>query len=792
MHLAQGMWMVRPLAILGLLLAGTLANARPAWIRAKTPRAGAANPTAAAQAFEQRVLPLLNQFCWDCHGDGMKKGDLTLDPYTNSAAVLANRKTWEHVLLNLRNGEMPPQKKSQPTSAQRELIISWIEETLFPIDPNHPDPGRVTVRRLNRTEYNSTIRDLVGVDFKPADDFPQDDIGYGFDNIGDVLSLPPLLLEKYLRAAQRVTDAAIVTGPLPPAVKIFDVDAFAGGERRPDGRKLDYEGEFTLKTTNTQSGNHMLRVMAGAVLGTKEPVQMRVSVNDEPGKTFEVKSTRENQKTFEYPVTWNVGEKRLKISMIKATEPIPETNGKKAERKLVVSKIWWTGPTNTDWPPLPESHRQILFRMPANGNDSVVAREILDRFTSRAFRRPATGAEVDRVMGLYEQARENQENFESGIKLACSAVLVSPHFLFRGELQPEPDNPLAVHPVGEYALASRLSYFLWSTMPDSELMDLAKKGRLRKNLAPQVSRMIAHPKSAALVDNFASQWLNLRLLDVAAPDRKKFPSYDNRLRDAMREETSRFLRHVVQANRPVTELIDADYTFVNQPLAEHYGIDGITGDDFVRVSLKNTPRGGLLTHGSLLTLTSNPTRTSPVKRGKYVLDNLLGAPPPPPPPNVPELKAGEELTGTLRQKMEQHRDNVLCASCHARMDPIGFAFENFDAIGRWRDLDGKDPIDPAGELVSGEKFAGPDGLMRILAGSRRAEFLHCLAEKLLTYALGRGLEYYDQPAVKKILVHMEKQGSTFASLVQGIVDSVPFQYRRGDGDPNGPSYPPAE
>ncbi|MSU34581.1 MAG: DUF1592 domain-containing protein [Pedosphaera sp.] len=781
------MRMRKQLVILSLLLTGTLVSARLAWVRTHPSRRVGMDLKAAALAFEKQVLPVLNQYCWDCHGDGMKKGDLTLDAYTNAAAVLANRKTWEHVLLNLRNGEMPPQKKPQPSPAQRELLVDWIEKTLFPMDPNHPDPGRVTVRRLNRTEYNNTIRDLVGVDFKPAEDFPQDDVGYGFDNIGDVLSLPPLLLEKYLRAAQKVMDAAIVTGPLPPEVRSFGTDEFEGGERRPDGRKLDYEGEFTLTTTNRQSGDHVLRITAGASPGTKEAVRMAVGVNDEPSKIFEVKASRENQKTFEYPLTRSRGEQRVKIAMIKATEPIPQVKGKKVERKLVVSKISWAGPPNTEWPLLPASHRDIFFRKPANGNETAVAKEILERFTSRAFRRPATRGEVDRLLGLYKQARENQENFESGIKLACNAVLVSPHFLFRGELQPEPDNPLSVHRVGEYALASRLSYFLWSTMPDSELTNLAKQGRLRSNLASQVSRMLSHPKSSALVDNFASQWLNLRLLDIAAPDRKKFPSYDNRLRDAMREETERFLRHVVQANRPVTELIDADYTFVNQSLAEHYGIKGVTGNDFVRVSLKNTPRGGLLTHGSLLTLTSNPTRTSPVKRGKYVLDNLLGTPPLPPPPNVPELKAGEELTGTLRQKMEQHRDNVLCASCHARMDPIGFAFENFDAIGRWRDLDGKDPIDPAGVLVSGEKFAGPEGLKRILAGSRRADFLHCVTEKLLTYSLGRGLEYYDQPAVKKILARMEKQGVTFASLAQSIVESVPFQYRRGDGDPNRPA-----
>ena len=359
-------------------------------------------------------------------------------------------------------------------------------------------------------------------------------------------------------------------------------------------------------------------------------------------------------------------------------------------------------------------------------------------------------------------------------------MLVSPHFLFRGEIQPEPNNPTAIHPVNEFALASRLSYFLWSSLPDEELFALAGKGRLRAQLDTQVKRMLLDPKSEALVENFAGQWLQLRNLKLLAPDAKLFPTFDDNLRNAMVRETTLFVETILRENRSVLDFIDGDFTFLNQRLAKHYGVPGVTGDEFVRVSLKGTPRGGLLTHGSILTLTSNPTRTSPVKRGKWVLENLLGTPPPPPPPDVPELADQKQLTGTLRQKMEQHRDNPVCSSCHARMDPIGFGFENFDGIGAWRDKDGDAAIDPSGELVSGEKFASPAELRAILMKQKRDDFLRCLAEKLLTYALGRGLEHYDKCAVEQITKGVEQGDFRFAALVGEIVRSTPFQKRRGE------------
>jgi len=389
--------------------------------------------------------------------------------------------------------------------------------------------------------------------------------------------------------------------------------------------------------------------------------------------------------------------------------------------------------------------------------------------------------EVERYVPFVGLAQKNGESFEAGIRLTFQAILVSPHFLFRGEVQPQPDNPKSVHPVDEFALASRLSYFLWSSMPDDELLQLAEAGSLRKQVAAQTRRMLVSPKSRALVENFAGQWLQIRNLDLVAPDAKIFPNFTKTLRHAMRRETEMVFESIMRDDRPVLELLTADFTYANETLARHYGFKGVQGEEFQKVSLKGTGRKGITTHAGILTLTSHPDRTSPVKRGKWVLESLLGTPPPPAPPNVPTLEDdGRKLTGTLRQRMEQHRENAVCASCHALMDPIGFGFENFDAIGRHRTRDGQETIDPSGKLATGETFDGPGELARILAGPKKDLFVRNLVEKMLTYGLGRGLEYYDKCAVKKIVREMEAADYRFSTLILGVVESVPFQQQRGE------------
>ena len=735
-------------------------------------------------AFQTTIKPLLNKYCYGCHGE-KKKGDLDLRVYTDEAMVLRNRKIFAKVIQNLQAHEMPPEKKPQPTAEERELITVWIQAEIFKCDCDHPDPGRVTIRRLNRAEYNNTIRDLVGVDFQPADDFPADDSGYGFDNIGDVLSLPPVLLEKYLAAARKILNKAIITDLKPRPVQHFDADALEGtapGESLGEGiKRLGREGNIFASVKFPHDGEYVLRAKAYGEQAGPEPARMSFSLDDQELTKFDVKAEEPAPEIYELRTQVSAGAHKFAAAYLNNYRNPNDPNPKNRDRNLVIHYLEVEDTDPSRPVVLPESHQRIFFRHPTPQTKMETARQIIGRFATRAFRRPVLKEEVDRLLKLFALADTNGESFEKGVQVALEAALVSPYFLFRGELQPEPNNPGAVHPVDEFALASRLSYFLWSSMPDDELFGLAGRKALRKNLEAQVRRMLEDRKARALVDNFAGQWLQIRNLKLAAPDNKLFPEFDDALRAAMAKETELFVSEIAQQNRSVLEFLDADYTFVNERLAGLYGIKNVSGDPFQRVSLKGTHRGGILTQASILTITSTPTRTSPVKRGKWVLENLLGTPPPPPPPDVPELKEGQAaLTGTLRQRMEQHRENPICASCHARMDPIGFGLENFNGIGEWRDKEGDLPIDPAGKLVTGETFDGPDDLKAILTKRRRGDFIHCLAEKMLTYALGRGLEYYDKCAVEQITKRLAKGRYRFSTLLLEIVKSTPFQMYRGE------------
>lgn len=768
-----------------------MAGALAVWAAVPAPAApfkflrSAKSSAKAEISYERQVMPLLQKYCYNCHGNGKKKGDFAIDIYKVQADAVNDPKAWEKVLENVRSHTMPPEEKPQPRPEEKELISKWIESQVFACDCEHPDPGRVTLRRLNRAEYNNTIRDLVGVTFRPADDFPADDSGYGFDNIGDVLSVPPVLLEKYLAAAEKILEAALVTeDPAKARVRRYPAaeldgsapsDSIDGG-----GKKLTREGDIFVRFNVTQPGEYALRGMAyGDQFGPESP-KMKFSLNKEELKTFDVPTESDKPEIFEVKAKLAAGTNRFSAAYLNNLVDNSNKDPKKrGDRNLNIEYLEVVGPLDVPLPPLPETHRHIFFTAGAPTNKSDYARAIISRFATRAFRRPAAPDEVERLVKFVRLAMKQGDSFERGVQLALQAVLISPNFLFRGELQPEPDNPKSVHPINDYALASRLSYFLWSSMPDEELFALAEKGKLRKNLDGQVKRMLKDAKSRALVENFGGQWLQLRNLRIATPDAKTFPGYDEALRAAMQGETEAFFDHIVREDRPVLDFLNANYTFVNGRLAKHYGIAGVEGEDFQRVSLKGTGRAGVLTQGAILTLTSNPTRTSPVKRGKYVLENILGTPPPPPPPNVPELKE-VKLTGTLRQRMVQHRENPTCASCHARMDPIGFGFENFDGIGAFRQNEDNFPIDPSGELVSGESFNGARDLASMLAKEKREEFVHCLSEKMLTYAIGRGTEFYDKCALEDIAKGVSRKGYRFSSLVLEIVRSVPFQQRRGE------------
>jgi hypothetical protein len=730
--------------------------------------------------FQKQVLPLLEKYCTECHGGANKKADLALDVFKGKSddAVMKERELWENVLDKLEGREMPPEEKPQPSPNEIDRITAWIQQSLAATDcRNVRNPGRVTIRRLNRAEYNNTIRDLIGVDFQPAEDFPTDDVGYGFDNIGDVLSMSPILVEKYLTAAEQVVGKAIVPDASARVPRRrFEAKDLTGGDKLGP-RVAVSRNPATADLDFPKDGTYVIRVKASAGLSTDPPSRLVVKLDDRELLAVDIAEQKDAAKTREIKIDATAGKRKVTLSDARGSET-------KAPRAplLLVEFVEIVGPAD-----LPASHRRIVTCQPTGERSSIeCARQVLREFASRAFRRPVTNDEVERLVRLVHLTLEQGDSFERGIQLALQAILSSPHFLFRVELDPSSDDPGGIRELTDFELATRLSYFLWSSMPDDELFRLSRAGELKSPgvLDAQVRRMLSDPKAEAFVENFAGQWLQLRDIAKVTPDPELFPEFDETLRTAMLRETELFFEAVVKEDRNVLDFLDADFTFVNERLARHYGIDGAKGDEFRRVPLARAGRRGILTHASILTITSNPTRTSPVKRGKWILENILGTPPPPPPPGVEELEEGKDaaLRGSLRERMEQHRAKPMCATCHNRMDPIGFAFENFDAIGAWRDLDGKFAIDASGGLPGGVEFDGPPELIAILKTARRQQFSRCLAEKMLTYALGRGLESYDRCAVDKIIEGLEKNDYKFSALVTGIVQSEPFQLRSSKGD----------
>ena len=638
---------------------------------------------------------------------------------------------------------------------------------LFPIFvfAQQSHPAHVTARRLNRAEYNNTVRDLLAIDFQPAADFPADDSGYGFDNIGDVLSLSPVLMEKYLAAAEKIANAAIFPPPLPQATMVRHGRGETRGSLKAPGlivsHRFPVEGDYTFVAT---------------LVSRPDPVRLSLTLDGQTYPSADVVDAADHWRTAEVHAHVSAGEHTLDAELIPDGPPAPDPDfesgkSKKPLRPTMVGNIEVRGPYNPVAPLTSESYRRVFIcKDPAGPQSLPCARIDLENLARRAYRRPVTSADVDPLVHFVQMAREQGDSFEEGMQVAVTAILVSPHFLFR--IEPSAQD------ISQFELATRLSYFLWSSMPDEELFQLAETDDLRKPpiLQAQIRRMLADPKSKALVDNFGGQWLQLRALDRSQPDPDRFPKFTDSLRYDMKRETELFFQSIIREDRSILDFIDAPYTFVNARLAKFYDLPEVDSNQFQRVPLApDSHRGGILTEAAILTASSFPTRTSPVLRGKWILENILNAPPPPPPPDVPNLD--EKAIGSsasLRQQLEAHRANPACNACHASMDPLGFGLENYDAIGRWRTHDGESLIDATGRLPNGKTFDGPDGLKQILL-SGKAAFTQCLAEKLLTYALGRGLEDYDQPAIQSIVTQTAASGYRFSALIEAIISSQPFQ-----------------
>jgi hypothetical protein len=596
-----------------------------AWVTPPPAIAGQASEDTTEAAFREQIQPFLTKYCTDCHSGAAPEKNLALDklPAANE------REVWGKVRRYLQGRIMPPKETAQPTAAEFRAALGAIDGHLAGSDCGlKRNPGRVTIRRLNRTEYDNTIRDLVGVDFRPADDFPADDIGYGFDQIGDVLSMPPILLEKYLAAADQIVDRAIYVhtpDKTPRQTYAANKVQHEGGNDRSNCWELASAGSVYTDIELPARGEYILRGKAFATQAGNELAKMAFKLDDQQVYVADVAAAQGAAEIYETKVHTKPGKHRFTLAFINDFYDPQNPNPNRRDRNLWIESLEVQGPLDAPPPELPESHKKIIFCQPKKGELRECAEKILSRFASRAFRRPATAQEVERLIKLVELARSNDEPFERGIQLAVEAILVSPNFLFRVEQDPDPASGGAnsVHEISEYELATRLSYFLYSSMPDDGLFHDAFKGRLRKNLDKHVERMLKDPKSRALVDNFATQWLEIRRLQNASPDAKLFPAFDDELRQAMLEETKRFFAAIIEEDRSVLDLLDADFTFLNERLARHYRIAGVTGPEFRRVKLDDPDLGGLVTQASVLTATSNPTRTSPVKRGKWILEVLL-------------------------------------------------------------------------------------------------------------------------------------------------------------------------
>lgn len=751
--------------------------------------------------YDKQIVPLLEMYCYSCHAEGESKGEFVMDDFKSLPAHLKDKKHWLPVWHNLRSQVMPPSDEDQPTPAEKQKLLTWIEKEVFSLDPANPDPGRVTIRRLNRTEYQYAVYDLLGVEFDTQEAFPPDDTGYGFDNIGSVLSMSPLLMEKYLAAADEVVSLALPDGAAAqvPRVAIEGKDFKATGDPRINGSWMPFgvSQQVQLHQEIKLDGDYQIDVeysIHGATEATTDAALMEISVGGQ--KIGEATLGWDQRRVIKLTGKASLKKGRLdfQIQVTPRGRPLPSEE----ELFLKVQRVIVQGPLGGENKEFAKGYRMIFVDGPApEGNQAKeqYARKIMRSFVSRAFRRPLDENTIDRLISIYQEvSREPGKTFQDGIKQAIATCLASPRFLFRAEIQPEPNNPSKIVPLDEYSLASRLSFFFWSSVPDDELLSLAFKNQLRPNLRAQVDRMLKDPRSKRMVSNFIGQWLRVRDVETVAisakailgteTNREAARIFDPRLRSDMQQETEMLFDFILREKRPAQELISARYSFLNERLAKFYGIDGVTGEDFKAVDLTEHPeRGGLLSQGTFLMVTSNANRTSPVKRGLYVLDNLLGTPAPPAPPDVPELEDIADPTNTnptMREMMEIHRSKPDCRSCHARMDPIGLGLENYNALGQFRTKEHGKPIDTAGQLLTGEKFSDVAALKEILAVERKQDFYRCLSEKFLTYAIGRGVEYHDATTIDQLIERLDKNDGKLRELIQGIVESAPFQNRRGD------------
>jgi len=754
----------------------------------------------------QQYHSVVNQYCVTCHNETLKTGGLSLEKM-DFQNIGAGAETWEKVVRKLRSGMMPPQGRPHPDDATRQAMTAWLETNLDRAAALKPDPGRPLLRRLNRTEYANAVRDLLALEMDPSALLPPDDSGYGFDNNADILTLSPVLLERYLSAAGQISSLAVGDPETRPGGQTIRIRQDASQDRHIEGLPLGTVGGGLAKVNLPLDGEYTIavryfRTNLGAMRGLEYEHQLEISVDGERvhlakfGGDADFKWALENitmaadDAERRSAVRLNLkagpheigvafldmpGENTLRLQpFIRSSNDTLDPSG-----HAHVDSFTITGPFNATGPGDTPSRRKIFVCRPRTSSEKEpCARRILSSLAHHAYRGLEKPVDLDRLMTFYK----SEQDFERGIQIALQRLLSSPKFVFRSETDPATVPAGSAHRVSDLELASRLSFFLWSSIPDDELLTLAAQGKLKNAsvLDQQIRRMVKDPRAQALTQNFAGQWLYLRNLKNQIPNSLEFPDFDDNLRQALQRETELFFSSIVEEDRNVLELMTADYTFLNERLAKHYGVPNIYGSHFRRVAVTDEARKGLLGQGSILMVTSHTDRTSPVVRGKWILENLLGSPPPPPPAMVPPLKESAEREGgkilSMRERMEEHRGNPACSGCHSIMDPIGFAMENFDAVGAWRTHEARVPIDASGQLLDGTKVNGIVELKKVLL-KRPDTFVQTFTEKMMTYALGRGLAYSDMPTVRRIVRDSARNNYKFSAIVSEIVKSTPFQMR---------------
>jgi hypothetical protein len=741
--------------------------------------------------FARRVEPLLQRSCLECHDATVRKGDFSLAALTLPGPTNEKREAWERVLQHVSSQLMPPAEAEQPAPEERARFVAALDRLLHPVDPRRPDPGRVVLRRLNREEYKNTVQDLFGVTFNPAEGFPDDDSGYGFDHIGSVLNVSPLLFERYLAAAELIA-AAVVPDPAPPP-RIFSAppEAWHGADATGAEAALYSNKTMRWRFTAPAAGTYRLDLRVSQDRVGDEPARFAVYVNGERVRELPADGSRRRPRAHTLELDLGAGPVELGLAFLNDTYIAATATARAQDRNFFLHDASLAGPY------LAPGVARAAVALPAwigpprpgEAREAWYARNLAP-LVRRAYRRPPAPDEIARLAALAREAEAAGDSPAAAYQVALQAMLTSPSFLFIGDrgggawtAEKSGHGDGRVEPLSEHALATRLAYFLWSGPPDERLLDLADRGELRAALRTETARLLADPRARRFVQNFAGQWLEVRNLALRTPDPKLHPEWSPELAGSMKEETLRFFGDFLTNGRPLTDLLTADFTFVDARLAEFYGLPAPGGGEgFARVSTTPDRRAGLLGQAGVLAVTSYPNRTSPVLRGKFVLEKILGTPPPPPPPNIPSLAehAAQERPETLRSRLELHRASPSCAACHALIDPLGFALENYDALGRRRDTEGGLPIDSSGRLVTGEPVDSAVTLASVLAAARGDEFRRNFARTLLTYALGRGLDYYDRPTVDAILAAAGARGHTLPAYIDAVVASIAFQYQRAE------------